>query len=482
MLDRLDETIVAISSAPGRGPLGILRITGPRAIEIADAWTLLPHGRLLELPGWIRTRGEVLLAADARVAADVLLFRAPRTYTRQDLVEIHTIGCSPLLEIIRQLAVLQGARSAEPGEFTARAFLNGRIDLAAAEGVAAVIRAQSDVQLRAARRLMDGTLAERVRGAKEELAELLALVEADIDFAEEPIEFITPPELSRRLAGLMKRLRDLLERGVSMERLDVLPRILLVGPPNAGKSTLMNRLSGTDRAICAAVAGTTRDLLTAPVRLGRIEALLVDSAGIDSTEDGLITQARAMTLSELERVDAVCVVFDASVAPDPEFLTLIGPLSTARRVVVANKCDLLNLQPNDLAADRLAGSASVAAIAEWVSISAMNQARLIPMSARTGEGIEALRAALADLFDDVPSLASAETLFLTHRQQDALRSAASALARAQQLSAKAAETSDTADLLAFELRESLDALASVAGEVTTEDLLAHVFSKFCIGK
>ncbi len=340
MLDRLDETIIAVSSALGRGPLGILRLTGPEAIEIVDAVAFLPAGRRLSgAPGWTRTRGEVLLDADARVPGDFLLFRAPRSYTRQDIVEIHTIGSPPLLEIIRKRALQLGARPAQPGEFTARAFLSGRIDLASAEAVAGVIRAQSDTQLRAARRMMDGALADRLREARDELGELLALVEADIDFAEEPIEFITPPELVVRLDNVRAQLTAITDRGVSVERLENLPRILLLGPPNAGKSTLMNRLSGTDRAICAAVAGTTRDILSAPVQLGRIEAILLDAAGIDASQDEIIAQARAMVLNEAERVDALCIVLDVTIPPDAAFLKIVRTLPMPRRVIAANKSD-----------------------------------------------------------------------------------------------------------------------------------------------
>lgn len=484
MLDRLDETIVAVSSAPGRGHLGILRLTGPRAIEIVEAVASLTGcRRLSDAPGWTRSRGEVLLDADARVPADFLIFRAPRSYTRQDLIEIHTIGSPPLLELIRKRALQLGARPAQPGEFTARAFLNGRIDLASAEAVAGVIRARSDAQLRAARRMMDGTLADRLRDARDELGELLALVEADIDFAEEPIEFITPAELVNRLNKVRAQLFVLTDRGVSVERIENLPRILLLGPPNAGKSTLMNRLSGTDRAICAAVAGTTRDILAAPVQLGRIEAVLLDAAGIDASPDEIIAKARTLVLSEAERVDAVCIVLDVTAAPDAAFLEIVRSLEVPHRVIVANKCDVsCQATPAEVPSCAVPPAFQSAVQDTLGARGVAEVVPVLPISARTGEGVDALRVALADLLADQPTTTSVESVLLTERQHAALATFAESLARATSLAAGASQTIDSADVLAFELREALDALASVTGELTTEDLLTQVFSKFCIGK
>jgi len=468
MIDRLDATIVAISSAPGQVAVGIVRLSGPRAIAIVADMSKVPGDAPLgSRPGSTRTNGEVRPAADIGLPAVFYVFRAPRSYTRQELVEIHSIGCPAVLELIRRRAIELGTVAAEPGEFTARAFLNGAMDLAAAEAVAGVIRSQTDTQLRASRRMMDGLLARRVNEARDELAELLALVEADIDFAEEPIEFITPTVLRDRLVAVADRLNQMSSEAKSTERFDQLPRILLLGRPNAGKSSLMNILSGTSRAICAAAAGTTRDILSVPIRLGRGEAILLDAAGVDQSDDEIIAQARMLTLDTAQQVDLVCLVVDLSASEDDAALELARTLGLVRVVVAANKCDLL----------------SAAEVAHRIQrMEAWKIGPVLSVSARTGAGIDLLRAAWLDALGDDAGTTLGETLLLSERQRSVIADACEAIQRAMKLSESAAETVDCADLAAFELREALDALGSVSGAVTTDDLLGRVFANFCIGK
>ncbi len=468
MLDRLDDTIVAVSSAPGHGAIGIVRLSGPRAVDIADRMTtaddLVPLSARL---GSTRTRGEVEIEPNLGLPADLYLFRAPHSYTRQDMVEMHTVGAPAALELVRKRAISLGAVAAEPGEFTARAFVSGAKDLASAEAVAGLIRAKTDTQLRASRRMMDGSLNRDVRTVRDALAELLALVEADIDFAEEPIDFITPPELGKRLEEISESLQPLLAEPATIERLDVLPRILLFGPPNAGKSTLMNRLSGTSRAICAAAAGTTRDVLSAPIELENGEAILLDTAGVDRSEDQIIAQARELTLSQAERVDLLCVVLDITAADNEHLLSVIRSLDVSKIVVAANKSDLLTPE---------AVGPAAAVIEPW------ELGPVCAISAITGEGIAELSEHLRQALGSGDGTTAAEGVILSERQHAAIRLASEALARSADLARGASETIDCADVLAFELREALDALGAVTGDVTTEDLLGQVFANFCIGK
>ena len=496
MLDRLDETIVAISSAPGKGPVGLVRLSGPRAIALADQICRLPQGRrLADHPAWTRTAGEVEPEAGVSFPAFCYVFRAPRSYTRQDIIEIYTVGSPVVLELVRQACVARGALPAEPGEFTARAFANGAMDLAQAEAVANLIRAQSDAQLRASRRMLDGALARQISDLRGELAELLALVEADIDFAEEPIEFITPADLQLRANRLVETLTAMLAAAPPVEQLSRLPHVLLLGPPNAGKSSLMNVLSGVSRAICAAAAGTTRDILSAPIRVGRGEAILLDAAGVDESEDEIIAQARTLTLAAAERVDLVCLVIDATTlradvpAGEPftgrrheldldpsrdregavagQFLERVRGLDLPVTVVAANKCDLLS--PADL-------SEAISLLRE------MGLGPVVAVSALAATGIDALRDAFGDRLGGSETTAGGEAVFMTERQRFAANEALSSIHRAVELAGGATETIDCADVLAFELREALDALGTVTGAVTTEELLAHVFANFCIGK
>lgn len=500
MLDRVDETIVAVSSAPGAGALGIVRFSGPDAVAIADQMTRTCSGGLLaSISGSKRIDGVVSIDQQTAVPATFYLFRAPRSYTRQDMVEIHTIGSPVVLDLVRRRAVEFGATPALPGEFTARAFLTGAMDLSSAEAVAGVIRAQTDTQLRASRRMMDGTLTRRLGVLRDEVAQLVGLVEADIDFSEEPIEFIKPDVLCERLRAAVRSLRGLLDESTSADRFDVLPQILLFGAPNAGKSSLMNCLSGTDRAICAAAAGTTRDILSAPIRIGRGEALLLDAAGVatggtgaadldrtskivevdyasrerfggmDSirSDDQVNAEAFARAVSAAESVDLVCLVVDLTAPSGDSLVSTARSLDRGDIVVAVNKSDLVSPEEASRVASKLITSGFQ---------------RVCVVSARTGSGIEELRTAFAESLGSTVSTSAGESVLITDRQRAAVGSAVDAIDRALALGRDVMETVDCADLLAFELREVLDALGAVTGDVTTEELLNQIFADFCIGK
>ena len=468
VIDRLNDTIVAISSAPGHSAVGLVRLSGPDALAIASQMAELPAGQSLALGrAAARFAGEILIGETLSVPAALYLFFAPRSYTRQDVVEIHTAGSPSVLELVRRRAISFGAVPAEPGEFTARAFLNGAMDLAKAEAVAAVIRAQTDAQLRASRRMMDGALARRIKAIRDELAELLGLVEADIDFAEEPIEFITPVLLRERLNTVVGKLSALSSSAALIERFDVLPHVLLFGPPNAGKSSLMNRLSGTSRAICAAAAGTTRDVLSAPIRVGRGEAILLDAAGVDRSEDEIISQARAMVMTSAEQVDLLCLVVDVSDPVHEHVLDMVRSLDAPSVLIAANKSDLVSDEQAQQACQRLESQAL---------------GPVFLTSALTAEGVERLRAGLGDELGSTRSTTMGESVLISARQLRVIQDAGASIEKAKRLAADANETIDKAEMLAFELREAVDALGVVTGEVTTEDLLEQVFANFCIGK
>lgn len=469
MLDRLDDTIVAVSTAPGRGPVGIVRLSGAEAIGIVDQMVpVLGDSPLAKRPTGTRVgSAEVRIDGELSLPSTLYLFRAPRSYTREDLVEIHAIGAPVALDLVRRRAIALGARQAGPGEFTARAFLNGTMDLARAEAVAGIIRAGSDAQLRAARRMMDGALSQAILHARDALGELLALVEADIDFSDEPIDFVAPAEARMRLTDVVAQLQRLLADSLSAERLERLPHVLLLGPPNVGKSTLMNRLSGTSRAICASVAGTTRDILAAPMRVGRGEAILLDSAGVDQRGDAILSAARANTMAAAGQVDLVCLVLDATGESDLTWLQQLHLPELATVIVTANKCDLIPPERIEVAS---------------LPVNHISVAEVCPVSARTGWNIEKLRTMIAERLGEEGGILAEESIVLNERQRSAIETAMSATQRAMALCASANQTIDCADVLAFELREALDALGAVTGDVTTEDLLGQVFSRFCIGK
>lgn len=460
MIERLDDTIVAISSPPGTSAMGIVRLSGEDALRVADAMVVSSGEKPSSLRSWSHGWFEIVVGEGATAPARIVVFRAPKSYTRQDLVEIHTIGSPILLRMICDRAERLGAIQALPGEFTARAMIAGAMDASQAEGVAALIHAESDTALRAARRLMTSELAGRIADTRGHLAETLALVEADIDFAEEPIDFISPDELRSRVRSVASALTELIAGAAVKERIDDLPRVLLVGPPNAGKSTLLNRLSDRPRAIAAAAAGTTRDLLTAPATFGKIDAILIDSAGIDDNADEILARAREMVEDAASHVDLILMLTPCGEREAEAFAAFATRLDAARVLRVRSKCDLKGEHASEIEEGR----------------------DVIRISTTTGEGLPALVHAIENRLRAGAPLAGASSVIVTRRQESALLVARDALGRAVALAADADETIDCAELLAFELREAMDALGEVSGEITTEDLLSQVFANFCVGK
>ena len=469
MFDRLDDTIVAISSPAGVSPRGVVRLSGPDAFAFASHVFVGEAGTSVNpMAGYHRRSGRVRFADGASVPAELYAFRAPASYTRQDVVELHLVGSPPILAMLLEALTDQGARQAEPGEFTARAFFAGALDLTRAEGVVAVIHARSDAQLRASEALLHGELSKRTVALRDELAELLALLEAEIDFVEEPIEFISREQLIRRVGAVSEEIAVLLLDSPSVERLDVCPQVMLIGPPNAGKSTLFNALTGMDRAIASATAGTTRDVLSAPVELPGGEVMLLDSAGLMTGEtdpDAVAMRAEAATQRAMTSADLLLIVVDINDGPAQVLEELQKQVAGRPTLIVANKIDLVDAEQR---AER---------VGRW-----RTEADVLPVSAVHGEGLAALRDSMGKrLLADVESHGS-ELLALSNRQRAALDEAADALKRVRDVCDDGTATCEHTELVALELREAVNALSLLVGEVTTEDLLSKVFANFCIGK
>ncbi len=443
----------------------MLRLSGPRSVEIAAGMFHLGEDTPI---GFHRYRGTLRWGDEPLgLPAELYVFRAPRSFTRQDLVEIHTLGSVPLLTALLEEAFAQGARPAEPGEFTGRAYLAGAMDLTAVEGVAAMIHAGSDGQLRAAEQLLHGTLARETKRFHSQIVDLLALVEASIDFVDEPIEFVSADQAGQAIGAIVADLEDLLRRGLPMERLDARSRAVLFGPPNAGKSTLFNRLTGLDRSICSPEPGTTRDVIAAPIRLpdGR-EIWLADCAGVGHHASGLDADAADATRQAAEGAGFLLLVLDGTKMLGAQTVSQPLPSNPARMVVVINKCDLLSGQ------DR----ASVIAAATKLG------APIIGASAATGEGCGDLVARLAELFQSERMEESSASIVLNARHRGALRDALAACQRADALIRTQSRMADAAELVALELRDAATELGAIVGEVTTDEMLSRIFSRFCIGK
>lgn len=460
------DTIAAISSPTGVAGRAIVRASGPAALRVASAVFTLADRSLAELggfrsaPGWVRAGR---LTAPARA----YLFRAPKSYTREDLVELHLPGHPQLASAVLSSLVDAGARLAEPGEFTQRAFLTGRIDLTEARAVADVITAASDAQLRAATGNAAGALSSMCVRWRDELTDALAEVEASIDLADESLELVTPGELSARLTSLSETMDRSALDAVGVSALADIPRIALGGRANAGKSSLLNRLAGLDRSIVSAAAGTTRDVLSAPIDLGEAgEAMLLDLAGLTGSQDPLESAAERTARGALASADSVVAVVDASTMDT----ALLSELSAGRRgsdlTVVLNKCDLLPPGTVAQAVARLADTSGV---------------RVLAVSAVTGEGIADLRARLAEVVG-VSMRRDTSVVALHEDERRDIRQAAAMVAKAAETAGQFAHLADSAEFAAVELRNAIRRIGSVTGETLEEETLGRIFRRFCVGK
>jgi tRNA modification GTPase len=454
------DTISAISTPPGRGGIGIVRLSGPQATSIATQLVSLrqplEHGRA--------RLADVLDAAESAVTGDgtarideavVTFFAGPNSYTAEDLVEIAAHGSPVVLELLLRRSLNLGARLAEPGEFTQRAFLAGRLDLTQAEAVRDLIDAQTLTQARQAASQMGGALSRRVAPVKGSLVELIALLEAGIDFAEDDIDVAPAAEIARRISLLTPPLTAL-EASFARGRIvhDGLT-LAIVGRPNVGKSSLFNRLVERDRAIVTASPGTTRDLVTERISLDGIPLELVDTAGLrEGLEEaellGIVRSREALADAAL-----VVVVLDATQALNDEERQLLAAVQGRPALVAVNKSDLAAAGQHQLDCAGLPA---------------------LPTSALTGEGIGALRESILAL---ATGGAAAEPGSLTSlRHQQAISTTLAALADAAQANANAIPH----EMILLDLYRALWALDSLTGQTTSDDILNLIFSTFCIGK
>lgn len=447
MLEQTD-TIAAIASAPGAAGIGVVRVSGPHAPAIAQAMLgRAPDPRHAHLAAFHDGDGTLI---DRGL---LLHFPAPHSYTGEHVLELQGHGSAVLLDLLLRRVCGLGARLARPGEFTERAFLNGKLDLAQAEAVADLIAARSEAGARAALRSLDGAFSQRVHALLDALIAVRVHVEAAIDFPEEEIDFLADPAIARQLEALRTQLAGLLvetRRGV---RLTDGLKVAIVGRPNAGKSSLLNALAQSERAIVTPVAGTTRDVLRETVSLDGAVLELADTAGLRHTEDEIEREGVRRARAELARADLVLVVTDVAHAGVDTALLEELPADVARLVIV-NKIDL-DAQPHR--AETRDGVLQL-----W-------------LSARTGEGLDLLRTELKSR----AGLGSGEGAFSARRRHVA------ALERVQaHLDRAAAVLAATraGELVAEDLHHAQHALGEITGSYTSDDLLGAIFGSFCIGK
>ena len=465
----LDDTIVAIATPPGRGGIGVVRLAGPHARAIAEP--MLRLNRKLE-PGRA-VRCDLIDPTTTPTRIDevvVTYFAKPHSYTTDDIVEISAHGSPVVLRHIVELSLAQGARLAEPGEFTMRAFLNGRLDLTQAEAVRDLIDSQTLFQAKVAAQQLEGALSNRLKPIKQKLVDLIALLEAGIDFAEDDVSVAQDATIRDRIAQVKAPLTQLAATFTYGKIVHQGLTLAIVGRPNVGKSSLFNRLVERERAIVTAQPGTTRDLVSETVAIGGIPVELVDTAGIRRALDEAESIGIRKSMEALADADLVLVVIDKTQPLSEEDHELLTQIEGRPAIVVENKCDL--------------GETSKAHVETAVPgcpaerSSATRTLPVIPTSALTGEGIPALRAAILNhVAGDFT--ATQETGFLTSvRHQKLVNDALSGLEAAT--NAVAAQVPH--EMLLLDLYGALRPLDEITGATTTDDILNLIFSTFCIGK
>jgi tRNA modification GTPase len=445
------DVIAAIATATGRGGVGVIRISGACLAVFAQALAgKTPRPRYAMLADF--------LAADHRVIDTglMLYFPAPASFTGEDVLELHGHGGPVVMNLLLSRCLELGARLAEPGEFTRRAFLNGKLDLAQAEAVADLIDASTQAAARSALRSLQGEFSRAVHALVEELITLRMLVEASLDFPEEDIDFLKSADAFSRLAGLDARLEEIRAKARQGKLLQAGLQVVLIGQPNVGKSSLLNRLAGDDLAIVTAIPGTTRDALKSSIQIEGIPLYIIDTAGLRETEDEVEKIGIARTWKAIEQADLALLLLDAREGLTPADRAILEKLpARLPRITVKNKIDLIGSAP-----EKHLEGADIA----------------LSVSVKSGAGMDLLQQALLE----IAGWRTTEDVFSAReRHLQALETGARHLALARQALAHA---SPALECLAEELRLTQNALAEITGEFTPDDLLGVIFSRFCIGK
>src|SRR5688572_4155425 len=447
----MDDTIAAIATPLGEGGLAVIRVSGPRAFQVVDK-CFEPIGKSSKRPSQSDTHtiqyGRVV--RDGQTIDEVLLavMRAPRTFTREDVVEITCHGGLLPAKAVLDTVLQQGARLAMAGEFTKRAFLNGRIDLAQAEAVADVIHSRTELALAAANEQLAGKLSQRINQLRDDLMKTLAHVEAHIDFPDEDIAPDTKEQLLKRLRSGAAFMDELLRTANEGQILRRGIRTAIIGRPNAGKSSLLNQLLGHERAIVSHIPGTTRDTIEETANIRGIPVIFVDTAGIRESQDAIEAEGIRRSRESFARAELVLEVIDRSEAVnDGEQLGTNG-----KHLLVLNKIDLPQKAEVPQGAHRI--------------------------SCKTGEGLEQLKDAIRDAVWDGKVGGEMHQVMINARHQEALQRAR----RHTLHTIEALRTNQTLELSAMDLRIATNAIGEIVGKTTTEDILDSIFSQFCIGK
>ena len=448
------DTIVAIATPPGRGGIGVIRVSGPDAAAIANKLI----GRDRPLKPRHATFATVAVGAWHQLQPDHVVltyFVAPSSYTGEDVVEVSAHGSPVVLGSLLRAAIDAGARLAEPGEFTLRAFLNQKLDLVQAEAVADLIDAVTPLQARAAFDQLEGTLTTTITAIEKDLFDIVARLEASLDFPDEGYHFVAPKEASKSIAAVIARVDALLAQAQRGRMVREGAAVAIVGTPNVGKSSLFNALLNANRAIVTAIPGTTRDLLTEQADIGGLSLSLIDTAGVRDTADVVEKEGVARAKAAVDVADLTVVLLDRSRPLSMDDRELLGITASKPRVVAWNKIDLPPSQP----------------------LEPLDPIEAVAISATTGAGIDRLIAAIGkglgsgEALRDRPQVTNVRHAVLLERAKESLTRAGTAL-----------ESKVSEEFPLLDLQEAGAALQEITGRRTSDDLLRHIFERFCIGK
>ena len=486
MYIRNEDTICAPATVPGTGAISVIRLSGPEALTIADKVIKCRRGNISDAKGYTIRFGEVL--DDTGALIDEVLtsvFRAPHSYTGENSVEISCHASSYIVSRIMELLYAAGARAAEPGEFTQRAYLNGKMDLAQAEAVADVIASQNAAAHRIAFKQMKGGFSSELRDMRGELLELVSLMELELDFSEEEVEFADRSRLDTLLEQItahVSRLIDSFRLGNAIK--NGVP-VAIAGATNTGKSTLLNALLGEDRAIVSDVHGTTRDTIEETLNIDGVLFRFIDTAGLRQTSEIVEKIGIERTFKKISEASIVLGMidltrdFDSTDETIREILDKVD-FQTQKLVLLLNKTDICEVNKNVITINNVVSRIEDKGLKAALSNYTQNDAQtvpILPISAKTRTGIEELRSILASSQRDL--LADSDTTLVTNqRHLQALTDTRTSLLRLRQGLASGLPT----DLAAQDIREAIYHLGSIVGEISTDEVLGNIFRNFCIGK
>ncbi|HEX68270.1 MAG TPA: tRNA uridine-5-carboxymethylaminomethyl(34) synthesis GTPase MnmE [bacterium] len=450
----LEDTIAAISTPLGEGGIGIVRISGPKSLEIADR---LFRGKIKpsQAPTYTTHYGKIVHKGEVIDEVILTVMRAPKSYTREDVVEINCHGGIFPLRKTLEAVLEEGARLAKPGEFTLRAFLNGRIDLTQAEAVLEIVRAKSEIALKNALSQLEGGLSKYIREVEREIVDLLTFIEAGLDFPEEEIELLSREEIKKRLEGIHRKISSLLEREKEGHILREGIKVSIVGKPNVGKSTLLNSLLGKEKAIVTEIPGTTRDLIEDWITIQGIPFHLVDTAGWRETQDLVEREGVKRTKMAMDISDLLLVVLDRSEPLEEEDKWLLQHTKNRKRILVINKIDLPPAwSPHNLPSPK------------------------IQISALTQKGLNDLRKEMAKCILKGEIEMGEGPIITNLRHLELLKTAYSYIKNAME----SLNSGLSEEFIAQDLKTALSSLKEILGEEVGEEILENIFSRFCIGK